>query len=96
MSRVPKLGHNFGAKRTITSDIRREPLGTSAMIVHKKFRTALFRKGGDMLSSLSWALRRGATKSESLHECKSGLSNTKENAAGILIKAGDIILKLLI
>ena len=59
--------------------------------VHKKFGTVLFRKGGDMLLSLSWVLGRGATESESLYECKSGQSNTMENTAGILIKAGDIL-----
>ena len=46
--------------------------------IHKKFGTMFFRKGGDMLSSLSWALGRAGTESDPLYERKSGRFNSKE------------------
>ncbi len=51
----------------------------------------LVHKEGDMLSSLSWALGRAGTESDTLYERKSGQSHTMENATGILIEAGDIL-----
>ena len=59
--------------------------------VHKKFGTVLFHKGGNMLTSLSWALGRAGTESDTLYKSKSGQSHTMENATGILIEAGDIL-----
>ena len=56
--------------------------------VYKRFGTVLYRKGGDVLFSLSWALGRAGTESEPLYEQTSGRVNTVENCASILTKAG--------
>ena len=62
--------------------------------VHKRFGTVLFRKGGDMLVSLSWALRRAdnnsGLESKSLYKFKTRKSNDTV-VSSVLTEAGNII-----
>ena len=57
--------------------------------VHKKFGTVLFRKGGDLMISLSWALgRAGSNTTEAPYTVQSMGSN---DAARTLAIAGDLV-----
>ncbi len=61
--------------------------------VHRKFGTVIFRKGGNLMTSLSWALGRSHIRNSTTNLELGGKPN--ENEEAILSKAGDIINDLL-
>ena len=61
--------------------------------VHRKFGIILFRKGGDLLTSLSWALGRAHTCSETTYTYTNNLSGNESDVtdASILCRAATIV-----
>lgn len=55
--------------------------------VHKKFGTLIFRKDGDILTSLSWALGRPQSETDSMYTAV----GNPQSKANILREAGDIV-----
>ena len=53
--------------------------------VHRKFGIILFRKGGDLLTSLSWALGRAHTCSETTYTYTNNLSGNESDVTDALI-----------
>ena len=58
--------------------------------IHRKFGTVLFRKGGDLLTSLSWALGRMHSNDTTYPICSIS-TDMDSNKARVLKEAGDII-----
>lgn len=58
--------------------------------IHKKFGTVIFRRGGDLLTSLSWALGRAQLK-DPVDECMHIKINNTSRRPCVLREAGDMV-----